>query len=210
GDGDGDGDGDMMGDGDGDGDCDGTGGVLGDGDGDGTGGALGGGGMGGMSGTNECATDNGGCDEVCTDTEDGHSCGCLPGGKLNSDGVSCDPLAVLYLGDAGDNASTIYDYLVAEGFDVTDAAPFYEWDGVSPDVNDFDVVVYLEGHDYGEVLLEDANTALSAWMLAGGTVIRSEWIAFVLSDEVELQTDFDQYLPVQAPDSDYDYSPQWT
>ncbi len=119
-------------------------------------------------------------------------------------------IRVLYLGDSADNTPTIYDYLLNEGFEVTDASPFHDWDGVTPAVTDFDVVVYLETEDYGDGLSSEGNAALTAWMLAGGTVIRSEWIAYSIGSGVELETDFDQYLPVESPDSDYEYSTGWT
>jgi hypothetical protein len=121
-----------------------------------------------------------------------------------------EALRVLYLGDNAVHTAAIYEALVDAGFDVTDASPFETWDGVLPDVNDFDVVVYLQGVDYGDDLMPAADTALTAWMLAGGTVIRSEWIAFQIGAGVMDETDFDQYLPVESPDSEYDYSTMWT
>ena len=119
---------------------------------------------------------------------------------------------VLYLGDSARNTVAIYEELVDAGFEVTDATPFYAWDGVAPDVNDFDVVVYLQGEDYEDTnLLPAADAALTAWMLAGGTVIRSEWIAYEIGPFLVDETDFDQYLPVEAPDSqDYFYNTTWT
>jgi hypothetical protein len=120
-----------------------------------------------------------------------------------------EPIRVLYLGDDADNTEAIFDYLVDEGFEVTDASPFSDWDGVTPAVTDFDVVVYLETDDYGYGLIPEGDAALTAWMLAGGTVIRSEWIAYSIGTGVALETDFDQYLPVEAPDSDYEYSTTW-
>jgi hypothetical protein len=107
----------------------------------------------------------------------------------------------------------IYEALVDAGFDVTDAAPFYEWDGVSPDVNDFDVVVYLQGADWEDTnLLPAADAALTAWMLAGGTVIRSEWVAYEIGQFLMDETDFDQYMPVEATGgpTDYEYNTTWT
>lgn len=136
----------------------------------------------------------------------------LAGNQLESEysfSFTTDQIRVLYLGDTADNTPTIYNYLVDEGFEVTDASPFYDWDGVTPAVTDFDVVVYLETNDYGYGLSTEGDAALSAWMLAGGTVIRSEWIAYSIGSGVALETDFDQYLPVEAPGSDYEYSTTW-
>lgn len=136
----------------------------------------------------------------------------LAGNQLESEysfSFTTDPIRVLYLGDTAVNTPIIYDYLVDEGFEVTDASPFYDWDGATPAVTDFDIVVYLETDDYGSGLTSEGDAALTAWMLAGGTVIRSEWIAYSIGSGVALETDFDQYLPVEAPGSDYEYSTTW-
>ena len=42
--------------------------------------------------TNECATNNGGCSQVCTDTSSAFECTCELGYLLNGDGASCDML----------------------------------------------------------------------------------------------------------------------
>ena len=129
----------------------------------------------------------------------------------DDDDTVIDPtLDVLYLGDDGQNNGVIYDHLAAAGFNVTDGSPFFNWDGVQPDVTNFDVVVYVEGFDYGRGLTPPADAALTAWMLAGGGVIRSEWIAYELGDTVTSETDFDQYLPVESPSSDFLYDAVWT
>ena len=39
---------------------------------------------------NECFTDNGGCEEVCTDTLTGYVCGCNEGYQLTEDGHTCE------------------------------------------------------------------------------------------------------------------------
>ena len=40
--------------------------------------------------TNECASDNGGCDQNCVNNNGGFSCTCNSGYTLNSNGKSCD------------------------------------------------------------------------------------------------------------------------
>lgn len=37
----------------------------------------------------ECSIVNGGCQDVCTNTDGGFFCNCSDGGKLQPDGVSC-------------------------------------------------------------------------------------------------------------------------
>ena len=39
--------------------------------------------------TNQCATDNGGCDHTCTDLIPGHECSCDDEYVLENDGKTC-------------------------------------------------------------------------------------------------------------------------
>ena len=39
---------------------------------------------------NECATNNGGCEQICNNTAGSYQCSCGPGYTLNSDGHACD------------------------------------------------------------------------------------------------------------------------
>ena len=190
----------TSGDGDGDG---GMGGMVngdGDGDGDGTGGNS--------TIITSCDEENGGCDELCDDDGGQVACSCLPGAKLGTDQKSCEPLAVLYLGDSGVNAETIHDRLVVEGFDVVNAAPFVDWNGTPPSLDGIDVVVFLQGQDFVDELSAAADEALTEWMLAGGTVIRSEWITFQVSVE-GTSSELDEFLPVDSPDPDFGYEAEW-
>ena len=38
----------------------------------------------------ECAGNNGGCEDICTDTDDSFVCSCSSGSTLNNDGRTCD------------------------------------------------------------------------------------------------------------------------
>lgn len=38
---------------------------------------------------NECDTDNGGCDQICTDTPSSFQCSCMAGYTLSSNGFTC-------------------------------------------------------------------------------------------------------------------------
>ncbi|ELU10986.1 hypothetical protein CAPTEDRAFT_120580, partial [Capitella teleta] len=40
--------------------------------------------------TNECDTDNGGCEQTCTDSEGSFTCGCRTGFSRSVDASSCD------------------------------------------------------------------------------------------------------------------------
>ena len=39
---------------------------------------------------NECATNNGGCDQTCTNTDGSFTCGCMEGFTLSAEGFICD------------------------------------------------------------------------------------------------------------------------
>lgn len=41
---------------------------------------------------NECAVNNGGCAQTCTNTSGGHTCSCTAGYTLNGDGKTCDDI----------------------------------------------------------------------------------------------------------------------
>ena len=38
----------------------------------------------------ECASNNGGCEDICTDTDDSFVCSCSSGSTLNNNGRTCD------------------------------------------------------------------------------------------------------------------------
>ena len=42
-----------------------------------------------FSDTDECGTDNGGCDQTCTNDEGTFECGCWTGFRLDADGSTC-------------------------------------------------------------------------------------------------------------------------
>ena len=39
---------------------------------------------------NECATNNGGCEQICTNTDGFFQCSCVPGYSLATNGLDCD------------------------------------------------------------------------------------------------------------------------
>ena len=43
---------------------------------------------------NECATNNGGCSQICTNTDGSFVCSCNPGYTLAADGVTCNGMAI--------------------------------------------------------------------------------------------------------------------
>ena len=43
-----------------------------------------------LSDVNECQTNNGGCEQVCTNTVGSYVCSCNPGFRLSSNGHNCN------------------------------------------------------------------------------------------------------------------------
>ena len=49
---------------------------------------------------------------------------------------------------------------------------------MTPDVDDFDIVVLLDGDDYGSELQAAAGTALEAFVTRGCDLLMTEWTAY--------------------------------
>jgi hypothetical protein len=84
---------------------------------------------------------------------------------------------VLLLGD-GEAELEVQPALEAAGHTVTFGGIYYDWDGITPNVDDFDVVVLLDGYDYGYELQPDAATALDSFVAGGCGLVTTEWIAY--------------------------------
>jgi len=115
---------------------------------------------------------------------------------------------VLLLGD-GDAEDEVQTALEAAGFDVTLIDYYYDWDGVTPDVNDFDVVVLLDGYDYGYELYEAAGDALQAFVAKGCGFVMTEWTAYDVCGGSKAGAVADLMPVTSAPDCDYDYDLPW-
>ena len=125
----------------------------------------------------------------------------------------CGPIVgavdVLLLGD--DYAETqVQVALEAAGHVVTYAGLYFEWDGVTPDVSDFDVVVFLDGYEYGHELQPMAATALESFVAQGHGLVMTEWVAWdvcVFNKVLAVRN----LMPVTMPDcNDYDAGETWT
>ena len=81
---------------------------------------------------------------------------------------------VLLLGDNGSEPQ-IEAALLAAGHEVTTLPRYAAWDGVTPDVSDFDVVVYLDGIEHALGLAPAADAAVAAFVEGGGGLVRTEW-----------------------------------
>jgi hypothetical protein len=83
-------------------------------------------------------------------------------------------IRVLLLGDLG-SETQVENALRGAGHEVTTLARYLEWDGDTPDVTKFDVVVYLDGREFAEGLSVRADPTLAAFVADGGGLIRTEW-----------------------------------
>jgi uncharacterized repeat protein (TIGR01451 family) len=115
---------------------------------------------------------------------------------------------VLLLGDGSAN-DEVQAALEAAGHVVTAVEYYYDWDGVTPDVNDFDVVVVLGGA-YGYELYEAASTALAAFVAKGCGLVTTEWTAYDVCDGAKTGAIADLMPVTSDPDCDYDYDLPWT
>ena len=110
---------------------------------------------------------------------------------------------VLLLGDLG-SETQVETALRDAGHEVTTLARYLEWDGFTPDVTRFDVVVYLDGREYAEGLSLEGDSALAAFVASGGGLIRTEWS--VWAGMVNAETD--PLLPLTYA-GNFEYGPTW-
>jgi len=110
---------------------------------------------------------------------------------------------VLLLGDNGSEPQ-VEAALAAAGHAVTTIALYSDWDGVTPDVSEFDVVVYLDGYDYGKGLTPEADAAVAAFVANGGGLVRTEWS--VWAGMVNAETD--RLMPLTYAGT-YKSAPEW-
>ena len=117
-----------------------------------------------------------------------------------------EPVEVLLLGD-GEAEAQVQPALEEAGHNVVFGGLYYQWDGVNPDVNDFDVVVYLDGNDYGSILTPEADAALAGFITGGGGLVITEWAAYD-SDDPLWNPAIRGLMPVTYAD-DYDEGSSW-
>ncbi|UCD74200.1 MAG: hypothetical protein JSV91_10465 [Phycisphaerales bacterium] len=119
---------------------------------------------------------------------------------------NAEPVDVLLLGD-GDAEYQVQPALEEAGQNVVFGGLFHQWDGVNPDVNDFDVVVYLDGWSYGSDLTPGAEAALAAFITGGGGLVITEWAAYDSEDPLWNPV-IREYMPVTYA-GDYDSGGHW-
>lgn len=84
---------------------------------------------------------------------------------------------VLILGDGGSEVF-VKQALSDAGAEVTVVTNYARWDGVTPSATNFDVIVLLDGLNYGSTMQNAAAAAISAHVAGGGGLIMTEWTAY--------------------------------
>jgi hypothetical protein len=115
---------------------------------------------------------------------------------------------VLLLGD-GEGETQVQAALEAADHLVTVVNYYYDWDGVTPDVDDFEIVVLLDGYDYGYELQAAAGTALEAFVTRGCDLLMTEWTAYDVEGGSKTGPIAD-LMPVISPSGSYDDGLTWT
>jgi len=121
---------------------------------------------------------------------------------------SLNSVRVLLLGD-GEGETQVQAALEAAGHLVTVVENYYDWDGVTPDVDDFEIVVLLDGYDYGYELQAAAGTALEAFVTRGCDLLMTEWTAYDVEGGSKTGPIAD-LMPVISPSGSYDDGLTWT
>jgi len=126
--------------------------------------------------------------------------------------VGVSPVAadnIMLLGDE-DAETQVQAALEAAGHTVTFAGIYDEWDGITPAVSNFDVVVFLNGYDYGYELLPAAATALQGFVAGGCGLVMTEWTAYDVCSGYKGAI-VEGLMPVTMSDcGDYGYDETWT
>lgn len=120
-----------------------------------------------------------------------------------------DAANVLLLGD-DDAESQVQTALQNAGHNVTYGGIYYDWDGVNPNPNNFDVIVALDGYDYGYDFTVNAETAMTSFVARGCGLVFTEWTAYDVCSGYKSAA-IGQLMPVTMPDcSDYGTADTWT
>lgn len=119
--------------------------------------------------------------------------------------------SVLILDD--DYGDEVSQHLQSAGHTVTSVAS-YDWDGTNPAPNDFDLVLLLNGDEYGYDFDEDADSPaydiLIEYVESGGTFMFTEWTAYDMfrrdPNKVDTKLGLEPLVPFNGESYlDYDY-----
>lgn len=110
--------------------------------------------------------------------------------QANSNGIN-----VLILRDGG-SEYILQQQLMNDGYNVTVPATFeYQYDGTNPNINDFDVLVLLNGQSYNQSMPEAGQQAILDFVKNGGGLIATEWISYEIVNRGQYQL-LKNYLPL--------------
>jgi len=116
---------------------------------------------------------------------------------------------VLLLGDGGGDTQ-VQQALQNAGHTVTNAGLYYNWDGVTPGTAGFNLIVALDGTNYGSDFTAGAKAALSAFVAGRGSVLFTEWTAWDVEQGNKTQDPTGNLLPTVSPAGAYGYGDTWT
>src|ERR1039457_5240648 len=114
---------------------------------------------------------------------------------------------VLILGDGGSEVF-VKQALSDAGDNVTVVNNYADWDGVTPSAAGFDVIVLLDGLNYGSTMQNAAAAAISAHVAGGGGLIMTEWTAYD-AHAGTLNPAVAALLPVVSTNGSYSYAGTW-
>lgn len=107
----------------------------------------------------------------------------------------------------GEAAELVVAALEDADMEVVSGGYYADWDGVTPSLDGVDIVIWLEGVEYGSTLQEAADDALVAFVNGGGVLVRTEWGVYAIDPDEA--TGIDALMPVTYA-NDYAYTSTWT
>ncbi|MBC2716951.1 MAG: hypothetical protein HF978_16735 [Desulfobacteraceae bacterium] len=115
---------------------------------------------------------------------------------------------VLLMGDGG-SETEVQQALVNAGHDVTYGGLYWEWAGSNPNPDNFGLIIYLDGVEYGNTLQESAAMAVNQFVARGCGLVLTEWTTYEVYDGDEHPI-IENLMPVYTPDQAYAYGDTWT
>ncbi len=127
---------------------------------------------------NECPVD-----QPCVNLKGSYYCDCVYPNMFDATSNTCRKTRVLVLDDRG--ATTLLADLQMEGFDAVDGGLYYEWNQ-SPNLSNFDTILWLEGTNFGNPLLPGVDQLFVDFVKAGGGLVRTGWGVWYTGYQKEL------------------------
>ena len=116
---------------------------------------------------------------------------------------------VLVLNDglslAEGSGTQVVGALRTAGHRVTEGGFYQDWDGSG--LADVETVVLLQGWEFADVMKEQADAALAAFVRAGGGLVRTEMAAGIIAGSPYLE--IDTLLPVESPNGETAEDTAW-